>query len=107
MRTNLVGQRSFCDFSRNPWIIPPGVFFGGRSSIEFNCDASPRGGRGGAREGPPMSGSHAGAYAGDIDVRTAWADLANKAEATLIDVRTKAEWSYVCLLYTSDAADDL
>ncbi|HEY5082835.1 MAG TPA: rhodanese-like domain-containing protein [Bauldia sp.] len=42
-----------------------------------------------------MSGSHAGAYAGDIDVRTAWADLANKAEATLIDVRTKAEWSYV------------
>ena len=42
-----------------------------------------------------MSGSHAGAYAGDIDVSTAWAGLANKAEATLIDVRTKAEWSYV------------
>jgi rhodanese-related sulfurtransferase len=42
-----------------------------------------------------MSGSKAGGYAGDIDVKTAWAGLANKAEATLIDVRTKAEWSYV------------
>jgi rhodanese-related sulfurtransferase len=37
----------------------------------------------------------AGAYAGDIDVEQAWAVLRDKAPATLVDVRSKAEWSYV------------
>ena len=35
------------------------------------------------------------AYAGDIDVEQAWAMLRDKVPATLVDVRSKAEWSYV------------
>jgi rhodanese-related sulfurtransferase len=42
-----------------------------------------------------MSGSQAGGYAGDVTVKDAWANLARSAEATLIDVRTAAEWTYV------------
>ena len=42
-----------------------------------------------------MSGIQVGAYAGDVDVKVAWSDLANSATAVLIDVRTKAEWAYV------------
>jgi rhodanese-related sulfurtransferase len=42
-----------------------------------------------------MSGTQAGAYAGDIDVKAAWGDLANSASAVLVDVRTRAEWAYV------------
>jgi rhodanese-related sulfurtransferase len=42
-----------------------------------------------------MSGIQVGAYAGDVDVRAAWGDLANSANAVLIDVRTRAEWAYV------------
>ena len=42
-----------------------------------------------------MSGSQAGGYAGDVNVKTAWDNLANSAAATLVDVRTRAEWSYV------------
>ena len=34
-------------------------------------------------------------YAGDVSARAAWADLEATAEATLIDVRTRAEWIYV------------
>ena len=47
------------------------------------------------RKGPIMSEFQAGAYAGDVDVKTAWNDLAKTASAVLIDVRTKAEWAYV------------
>jgi rhodanese-related sulfurtransferase len=42
-----------------------------------------------------MSESQPGGYAGDVTVREAWASLANNPEATLIDVRTAAEWAYV------------
>ncbi|HEY5080385.1 MAG TPA: rhodanese-like domain-containing protein [Bauldia sp.] len=42
-----------------------------------------------------MSGIQVGAYAGDVDIKVAWSDLANSATAVLIDVRTKAEWAYV------------
>ena len=34
-------------------------------------------------------------YAGDISVEQAWEMLASEPDATLIDVRTRAEWSYV------------
>lgn len=37
------------------------------------------------------------AYAGDVDSATAWARLAEDPDAVLIDVRTRAEWSFVGL----------
>ena len=42
-----------------------------------------------------MSGSGGGGYAGDIGVRAAWDELARNDDAVLIDVRTRAEWTYV------------
>ena len=36
-------------------------------------------------------------YAGDITPERAWQILATEESATLVDVRTKAEWSYVGL----------
>ena len=42
-----------------------------------------------------MSESHPGGYAGDISVKDAWDSLAKSPDATLVDVRTTAEWSYV------------
>ena len=42
-----------------------------------------------------MSDSLPGTYAGDVAVSAAWDDLAKSSEATLIDVRTAAEWAYV------------
>lgn len=44
-----------------------------------------------------MSQSQAGAYAGDVSVTEAWEGLKAYPEATLIDVRTEAEWAYVGL----------
>lgn len=34
-------------------------------------------------------------YAGDVTAKEAWALLADDARATLVDVRTRAEWSWV------------
>jgi rhodanese-related sulfurtransferase len=34
-------------------------------------------------------------YAGDVDASTAYQELGNDANAQLIDVRTRAEWSFV------------
>lgn len=34
-------------------------------------------------------------FVGDVPVETAWAILRDEADATLIDVRTDAEWSFV------------
>ena len=34
-------------------------------------------------------------YSGDIPVTKAWDGLASRPEATLIDVRTTAEWTFV------------
>jgi rhodanese-related sulfurtransferase len=48
-----------------------------------------------AREGASMSGTSAGGYAGDVTARDAFDDLARAPDATLVDVRTTAEWSYV------------
>jgi rhodanese-related sulfurtransferase len=42
-----------------------------------------------------MSESRAGGYAGDVSAREAWEDLAGNPAATLVDVRSKAEWTYV------------
>jgi rhodanese-related sulfurtransferase len=42
-----------------------------------------------------MSESVAAGYAGDVSAKAAWEGLAQAPEATLIDVRTKAEWAYV------------
>jgi rhodanese-related sulfurtransferase len=36
-----------------------------------------------------------GKYAGDVSCEAAWADLQGSAQATLVDVRTAAEWAYV------------
>ena len=38
---------------------------------------------------------HGASFAGDIPVEEAWAVLRDEPDATLIDVRTDAEWSYV------------
>ena len=42
-----------------------------------------------------MSEIPAAGYAGDVSVKAAWDDLGQSPEATLVDVRTKAEWAYV------------
>lgn len=42
-----------------------------------------------------MSGTGGNDYAGDIGARAAWESLATVPEAALIDVRTRAEWTYV------------
>ena len=39
--------------------------------------------------------THGASFAGDIPVEEAWAVLRDESDATLIDVRTDAEWSYV------------
>jgi len=42
-----------------------------------------------------MSQNQAGGYAGDVSAREAWEGLAAAPDATLVDVRSKAEWVYV------------
>lgn len=42
-----------------------------------------------------MSANQSGGYAGDVNVKDAWDSLAKSPDATLVDVRTAAEWSYV------------
>jgi rhodanese-related sulfurtransferase len=37
----------------------------------------------------------AGGYAGDVSVQVTWDDLQKSSDATLIDVRSQAEWVYV------------
>lgn len=34
-------------------------------------------------------------YAGDLDVGTVWRNLETEADAQLVDVRTRAEWTFV------------
>lgn len=41
-------------------------------------------------------------YAGDITAREAWALLSSETEAVLVDVRSKAEWSFVGVSDLSD-----
>lgn len=42
-----------------------------------------------------MSSDQPGGYAGDISAVAAWDELASNRDAVLIDVRTRAEWTYV------------
>jgi rhodanese-related sulfurtransferase len=42
-----------------------------------------------------MTEGQAGGYAGDVSARQAWESLSTEPEATLVDVRSKAEWTYV------------
>lgn len=42
-----------------------------------------------------MSGTGGDEYAGDIGARAAWDELARNPDAVLVDVRTRAEWTYV------------
>jgi rhodanese-related sulfurtransferase len=42
-----------------------------------------------------MSESRGAGYAGDVSAKAAWDRLANDAAATLVDVRSRAEWTYV------------
>jgi rhodanese-related sulfurtransferase len=42
-----------------------------------------------------MSNSGTGDLAGEVSVSEAWEELAARPDATLIDVRTQAEWTYV------------
>lgn len=44
-----------------------------------------------------MSDAETGSYAGDVAPTEAWASLSNDRSAVLIDVRTRAEWSFVGL----------
>lgn len=42
-----------------------------------------------------MSENQPGGYAGDVSARAAWDSLAGTAAAMLVDVRSRAEWTYV------------
>ena len=42
-----------------------------------------------------MAGTGEINYAGDVGARVAWDELARNPDATLVDVRTRAEWAYV------------
>lgn len=42
-----------------------------------------------------MSEAQSGLYAGDVSARAAWDALSASPEAKLIDVRSRAEWTYV------------
>ena len=42
-----------------------------------------------------MTDSQPGGYAGDVSASAAFADLQRSPDATLVDVRTVAEWAYV------------
>lgn len=44
-----------------------------------------------------MSNEIVGIYAGDVDPAEAWASLASDPRSVLVDVRTRAEWSFVGL----------
>lgn len=46
---------------------------------------------------PRIVGEHPANYAGDVTVDEAWRVLGENPRAVLIDVRTRAEWSYVGL----------
>lgn len=48
-----------------------------------------------SRAGEAMSESDTKSYAGDVPPQDAWEALSTVEPATLIDVRTKPEWSYV------------
>jgi rhodanese-related sulfurtransferase len=45
--------------------------------------------------GVVMSGTGGGEYAGDVSAQEAWEELGRVPDATLVDVRTRAEWTYV------------
>jgi len=49
-----------------------------------------------------MSSSTDIGYAGDVSAQAAWESLAASAEALLVDVRTRAEWTYVGAPVLSD-----
>lgn len=49
----------------------------------------------------------AGAYAGDITTEDCWARLSVNPKAVLVDVRTRAEWSFVGIPDTSSLGKDL
>jgi rhodanese-related sulfurtransferase len=42
-----------------------------------------------------MAEDSSGKYAGDVSCEAAWAELTKTPQATLVDVRTVAEWAYV------------
>ena len=42
-----------------------------------------------------MSENPAAGYAGDVSAKAAWDGLTQSPAATLVDVRTRAEWAYV------------
>lgn len=46
---------------------------------------------------PAILGAQPANYAGDISVEEAWRVLSENPQAVLVDVRTRAEWSYVGL----------
>jgi rhodanese-related sulfurtransferase len=46
---------------------------------------------------PAILGAKPDNYAGDISVEEAWRVLSENPQAVLVDVRTRAEWSYVGL----------
>lgn len=49
-----------------------------------------------------MSMDQPGGYAGDVSARATWDSLAADPEATLIDVRSRAEWTYVGIPILND-----
>jgi len=51
-----------------------------------------------------MSNDSAPAYAGDLSVGEVWDRLQKQSEATLIDVRTRPEWTYVGVCDLSEIA---
>lgn len=49
-----------------------------------------------------MSNDDTGRYAGDVAPAEAWASLSQDGRAVLVDVRTRAEWSFVGLPSLAD-----
>ena len=54
-----------------------------------------------------MSRSLAGSFAGDVSAVEAWDGLATEPQSVLIDVRTKAEWTYVGIVDLSAIGKEL
>jgi rhodanese-related sulfurtransferase len=54
-----------------------------------------------------MNGGIGQDYSGDVSAREAWDLLAKTQDATLIDVRTRAEWSFVGIPELTDLGKDV
>lgn len=76
------GVRGSAGPDRGHWVVSGGVSM---------SDKAQEGGQ------PEIVGAHPGNYAGDVTPAEAWRVLCENPDAVLVDVRTRAEWSFVGL----------